>query len=515
MRTATPILSLALLTPLACAQLAIDASHAQTPQPMGDTLVWSHFAGSAKHSRVPSAATPPSLIAPAWSETTYIPIPQSGLVVDHDRVYAIAADPARPGAALAIAYERFTGDLAWTTPVPAPLLDSWSTPALDLEHNRLIIASGTMLTALDTDSGDPAWSTDIGSIIVNASPVVTDDLGEQDRVFITNYSFGGGGAAKLTCINTDPFHAVDNPHHPGDIVWQAPLDGDSSGNSPAYNNGVVFVATASSTASTRGKVLAFDATAASTPSPLWTFTNTNNTGFFGSVTIAKGHAYASSYSYSGLQYSANTVKLNKQTGALVWSVPTNRTDAAPIVLPDGDILVSSGLATGAFDFLPFFGSLPSIQYIDDAGTSASVRWDSALATLDDRNANGFWDFGEPFLSIGGWTHQPIALTINTVPHLLVGTLPESRPGVNTDHNTDLRLIDLTLAPNDPGFIIDHFAGAGSTPAYARGWIYTTGPAGIAAFAPAPTPPLLRARDLADQYTNGEITLPQLMERLRR
>ncbi len=521
MRSTIAILTLSILAPLTYAQRAFDPSQARQPEPLGDALVWAQFAGDAGHNRVPSAASPPALAVPAWSESAYLPVPQSGLVANHDRVYAIARDPAEPGATFAVAFDRFTGGFAWATPVPAPLLDSWSTPALDPEHGTLIIASGSTLTALDAATGGPAWSADLGGIIVNASPVVTDDLHDQDRVFITNYSFGGGGAARLTCINTDPFDAINNPYHPGDIVWQAPLGGDSSGNSPACGGGVVYVATASSASDPRGKILAFDATATSTPAPRWSFTNTIPAGFFGGVTVAQGHIYASSYTYSGLQSSANTVKLDKQTGALVWSIPTNRTDATPIVLPGGDVVVSSGIATGAFDFLPFFGSLPSVQYIDDAGASASVRWDSALATLDDLNDNGVWDFGEPFLSIGGWTHQPIALTVNSTPHLLVGTLPESRPGVNTDHNTDLRLIDLTREPTDPGFVVEHFTGAGSTPACARGWVYTTGPDGIVAFAPTPmptmptTPTTLRARVLIDRYTRGELTLPQLLERLRR
>ncbi len=485
-----------------------------------DSQVWSHLGGNTRHqSRAFPAVTLPPLNTPIWiatgdAQNTYIPIAQSGIVVDRKQVYAVATNPAQPGTNFAIAYNRFTGDFVWATQIPPTILDSWSTPTIDIQHNQLLIATSQNLIALDTGIGLQNWSTDLGGIVVNASPTVTSDLGNSDRAFITNYSFGGGTPAKLTCINTDPFHPTSNPYQPGEIVWQTPLMGDASGNTPAYAAGMVFVATASSPGSQAGQVHAFDATALSQPTPIWTFTNTINTGFFSGVSIAHGHVYASSYSFTGLQYSANTVKLNKLTGQLIWSVPTNRTDAMPIVTSTGDVIVSGGVAVGAFEFLPFFGSLPSIQYIGDDGSSAILLWDSALETLDDTNNNGVWDFGEPFLSIGGWTHQPITINAGNTDLLLVGTLPETTPGVLFGHNTDLQIIDLSKMPTDPNFIIDQFTGTGSTPAMLDGWIYAPDATGIHAFAP-PTPPIISDQELIDQYTDGQLTLEQLIDELRK
>ncbi len=508
----TLILTLATLTPAAQSQVSLPASHTREPIALDSQGIWSHFAGSAKRNSVPTLTHTPSLTTVAWENTDHTPIPQSGLVVDHLAVYAITRD--QHNQTLAVALDRTTGEELWSTPVASPILDSWSTPALDVEHHTLIVSTGATVVALDTSTGNPRWSADLDAIVVNASALVTHDLNDRDRVLITTYSFGGGAPASLVCINTDPFDASVNLYEPGDIVWTKNLSADSSGNTPAYQSGRVYLATASSGSSQRGTVRCYDITSDTPPaSPLWTFTNTINAGFFGGVAIARGHIYASSYSFTGLQTSANTVKLNKNTGDLVWSVSTNRTDATPIVLPGGDVIVSSGVATGAFDFLPFFGSLPSIQYIDDQGTTALLAWDSALETHDDLNSNGIWDFGEPFLSIGGWTHQPVALSISGTPHLLVGTLPESRPGISIDHNTDLRLIDLTASPTDPGFIVDHASATGNTPAFASGWVFTSGPTGIRAYAPAS--PLLKARTLIDRYTHGDLTLKQLMEQLPR
>ena len=499
-----------------CAQSTpFPSANYKQQQAINAPSIWSHFGGNARRqSTAHLSINIPSLASPTWiasgdGTVNYIPIAQTGLVVDRQQVYTLATNPAQPGSCFAVAYNRFTGAYQWATPIPALILDSWSMPAIDVQHQQLIIAIGNQLIALSTINGTQNWSTPIGGIVVNASPIVTSDLGHNDRAFITNYSFGGGTASKLTCINTDQFHTINNPYQPGEIVWQALLNGDSSGNTPAYANGMVFVATASGSSSQAGLIHAFDATATITPSPTWTFSNTINAGFFSGVSIAKGHAYASSYSFSGLQFNSNTVKVNKQTGDLVWSIPTNRTDATPIVLPSGDVIVSGGVPISSSDALPFFGSLPSIQYIDD--NSASVLWDSATDTLDDSNTNGYWDRDESFLSLGGWTHQPIAFTLDSTPMLLVGTLPETSLSSFIGHNTDIAMINLTKLPTDPGFIVEKFTGTGSTPAMLGSWIYTSGADGIHAFAPT----LLTPLQLIDRYTKGQITLGQLIDRLQR
>ncbi|MDF1810534.1 MAG: PQQ-binding-like beta-propeller repeat protein [Phycisphaerales bacterium] len=485
---------------------------------IGFPTIWSHFGGNSRHqSRALLGPSSPTLSNPTWiadgdATTTYIPIPQTGIVVDTQRVYAIATNPTQPGSSFAVAFNRTNGDFEWATPIPSIILDSWSTPAIDPVSKQLLIAIGDQILALNTATGSQIWSTQINGIVVNASPVITDDLGESDRAFITNYSFGGGNAAKLICVNIDPFNNSTNPYQPGEIVWEALLNGDCSGNTPAYTNGRVFVSTSSNASSLNGTIQAFDATQTTSPNPIWSFTNTINKGFFSGVAVARGHLYASSYSFTGLQYSANTVKLDLQSGQLIWSVPTNRTDSTPVVLDNGDVIVSGGVAIGAFDFLPFFGSLPSIQYIKEDTNNTSVIWDSALDTHDDQNSNGIWDFGESFLSIGGWTHQPIAISIDNTPLLIVGTLPQSQPAQLFGHNTHLSILDLTKSPSDSGFVVEQISGTGSTPAMLGSWIYSPSEQGIQAFAPTSITPIANT-DLLLRYTQGKITLKELSDRL--
>ncbi len=522
MRYTLSILLLASLSAAVCAQSVptpTTTSHSNEHEHASDSgsTSWSHLGGDARHQSLNLRLDDLSITTPIWTNAfdennSYIPIPQSGLVSDADFVYSIANNPDLPGSTFAVAFDCQTGELIWNTPIPGRILDSWSTPTLDLNNNQLIIAIADQLIGIDTLTGGLDWSSTIPGVFVNASPVVTNDLGPADRAFISNYSFGGGGAANLFCINIDPFHSTLNPYQPGDIVWQSPLTGDSSGNTPAYADGTVYIATASSSSNAAGLIHAFDATSTVAPSPSWTFTNTINTGFFGGLTIAHRHIFASSYSFTGLQFSANTVKINKNTGDLVWSIPTNRTDAMPAVLPNGDLIVSGGVATGAFDFLPFFGSLPSISYIQDNGDSATLLWDTAIETHNDTNSNGVWDFGESFLSIGGWTHQPLALILDNKPMLAVGTLPETTPGVQFAHNTDVRLIDLTKAPTDPGFIVDHYSCSGSTPAFAGSMLFVAGESGISAFQ-AGTATLFTNQELVRRYFQGKISRTHLTELL--
>lgn len=506
------IVPLCAAAPALLAQQAYQHTLAQDPIQIQDDNVWAQFAGNSKHNTVPSVRGLTSLSTPAWENTEHVLVPQTGLVVDRSRVYAMTQENGNNY--FAVALDRETGAEIWKTPIAPVIFESWSSPVIDIEHNTLIVATGSTIAAIDTQTGDEVWAHTLSSTIVNASPVVTTDLGDRDRVLITNYSFGGLGSAQLICINTDAFNAETNPYQPGELVWSRSLSADTSGNTPAYQNGRVYFATASNGSGSRGTIRSYDVTGDTAPSsPAWTFTNTINAGFFGGVSIAKGHIYASSYSFTGLQTSANTVKLDKRTGDLVWSVATNRTDATPIILPNGDVIVSAGIAQGETSNLPFFGSIPSVAYISDEGANASLEWDSFLETHSDTNGNGVWDFGEAYLSIGGWTHQPIALTTNGQPYLLVGTLPRNSPTSYIGNNTDLRLVDLRKAPSEPGFVVDHASGTGNTPALASGWIFSGSDTGIRAY--APPSPMLKVRTLVDRYTRGELTLDQLLELLPR
>jgi len=417
------------------------------------------------------------LTAPAWISSTDEngqPIEfvgQSGVVIWRDLVFAAGESAGKSGGEDRIyAIDRTDGTVRWSAPIERPALDSWSMPVIDESNGSVIVTSGEEVRAFDALTGEHRWTATLLIDVVNASPLVTDDLGPADRLFITDadtLQLNGGG--RLYCINIDPFDAQANPYEPGEIVWAAPLNAATSGNTPAYANGVVFAADSGRFASTLpGSIRAFDAHSTSTPpAPIWTFTNIIGAGFYGGISVRDGFAYAASYNFFGGQTSSNLVKLDVNTGELVWSAPSNRTDSLPIVLSDGRVLISTGL-TG-------FGSLPSLQLFASDGT---LIWDSAIETFEDSDGDDIIEIGE-FFAIGGWTHIPVVIESEAGAFAYAGTPPLA--GGFFGPHTDLHLIDLDRAPNDAAFVIESFNGAGSTPAVADSVLYTIGATGLHAF----------------------------------
>ncbi|MEX2217427.1 MAG: PQQ-binding-like beta-propeller repeat protein [Phycisphaerales bacterium] len=444
--------------------------------------LWPMFAGSAQRTSA-SPALPGVLGSPRWIASAGpggAPIawsPQAGVIADRTRVFAVG----RVGTQwYVVALGAGDGAVWWAAPVPAPHIESWSTPALDAVNQTILVAAGGVLTAIDAGTGSPRWQAPLARPVLGASPLVTTDRGPADRAFITDYD-PLGGQSRLYCINLDPL-SVANPFNPGEIVWSVPIGG-SSGNTPAYDGATVYVAAATDESGFfPGRVLAFPTSATSPPPPLWVVANSAPHGFFGGVCItspgaAPAAVLAASYAFAGTQLAANLVKLDAATGALLWSVPCNRTSATPIPLPGGRILLSGGIRG--------FGSAPSLELFQDNGTSASLLWDSALATWNDANNNGILDTGE-YLALGSWTHQPIAAAAvgPGSGHLALAGAPSATAGAFS-YSTDLYLLDLSLDPTAPGFIVSHAPGPGGTPAAAFGGVYSVGAAGLYALGPPP------------------------------
>ncbi len=437
---------------------------------------WSTLGGGASRASGTGTTLPVPLGAARWvasQDEQGLPITfagQSGVVTRLGRVYALGKSG---GVNRLFCVTNDSGQVLWGQPVPAPAFESWTTPTIDDLNGTVLVAAGAFLTAINSVTGAVAWQTPLDRNTGGATPVVSVDRHAADRAFITDYD-GFGGNGKLYCINVDSFNAALNPYQPGQVVWKVPL-GCTGANSPAYFNGIVYVASVSDVSGVSpGQIRAFPANATSPPEPLWTFTNPVNAGFFGGVSLFTGspvHVYAASYVFSGGQLAANLVKVAGNSGTLVWSIPCNRTDTIPVLMSDGTIAVSSGIRG--------FGSIPSIEYFRDNGSSVSMLWDSALDSWVDTNGNMQMDPGE-YLDVGGWTVQPIGVRIAqqlSSPHrLYTGILPAGTSTANAC--AGLKVLDLTRLPSDPGFVLDTSAGAGSTPAATSGGMLTVGPAGL-------------------------------------
>lgn len=451
---------------------------------------WAQYCGSASRVAVTDSSIP-SIDAPAWVRghdqfgNPISFIGQAGVVVSDALVIATGgiSPPGEPANQYRLfAFRRGNGTVAWAAPILyRTAYGSHSTPAIDRFNRTAIASADRYVYAFNLDTGYPVWQTQLNREVVNASALVTgNELGAADRVFITDYG-PLSLDSRLYCINADPW-SPSNPFQPGEIVWSVPIGG-CSGNTVAYRNGVVYVAnTGDFIFGSPGQIMAFPANALTAPAPLWVFENVQPDGFFGGVCVADSPTeslpavFACSYSFYGGLWSANLVKLNAQTGALLWSTPCNRTNSVPVPLPDGRVAVSAGVVG--------YGSAPNVQFFMDQGTSATALWDT----------NGR-------IVVGGRNQQPIVSIAGGQVRLMVGATPTA-PGSNPNGAcTDLYILDLSRFPADTGFVLDHFHGAGSSPALVNGNIYTLGDSGLHAFG---APPIL-----ADVNEDGLVTIEDL------
>lgn len=465
------------------------------------SLLWGQVGGGPERGAWREGAAAPVLGSPRWvlAQTAGGQAidfePSAGVVaatLPAARVYAVGRIGVQ---AVAVSVDAETGQVVWTAPVPAAAFGSWSTPALDVSTGLLLVAAGTSVVALRTADGGEAWRATLAGPVVNASPLVVSDLGPpgvRSRAFITDYG-GFGGPGSLYCINLSPRDAGANPFDPGQVLWAAPI-GSSTGATPAAIGGLVVVTSTGLDSGGAGQMRAFDARATVQPSPVWVFDNPVAEGFFGGVSLAAGadgtpYAYAASYAFWGELDSANLVKVNARTGALVWSAPCNRTSSTPIVLANGDVLLSGGVDG--------FGSVPTVERFTDLGAAAQRQWNTAVGSWVDGNGNSVIDAGE-YLVVGGWSTQPAVVGGRWV---VVGVPPtETDPGGGYRR---LLVLDANGTPGQSGFV----AGmgppevGGSTPALLGRGTYSVGLGGLAAFGAAPP--------RADVDGNGAVTVDDL------
>ncbi len=350
-----------------------------------------------------------------------------------------------------VALDQGTGAHLWEQVVAKGVLNSWSSPAVDAAHVTVLLGSGNKLYAFDALSGAPEWTTQLDRNVVNCSPLVADGL-EPGRAFIVDYDpFGGLG--QLYCVNTSAFDAGANPFQPGEIVWVEGVGG-TSGATPAYADGVVFLASAAGLNGfpDSGVVWAFDVNAPAGSRLRWSVLI--GEGFFGGVTVANGFVYAAGYSFSGTGDNSLLAKLRASDGAVQWVVPCERTSSIPIVISDR-VYLSAGIQG--------FGSVPKAQCFRDDGASATKIWDTYVDTAG-------------AMIFGGWTQLPAVAG----GRLYLGKLPLS--GDFYGPATDLFLLDLAKLPGQSGFVLQQRAGLGSSPALSDGRLYTVGSGGLYALA---------------------------------
>jgi outer membrane protein assembly factor BamB len=363
----------------------------------------------------------------------------SGPVIYSDKVFIYAKCHDVAGAetnARLMAFNAQSGQFIWQAIIDKAFNNSWSSPAVDSKHNTVLISSSNKVYAVDANSGAIRWTTTLDTYVVNASVCVANDI-LHARAFITDFKPTASGG-KLYCINLDA-NDTANPHNPGKILWSDVL-GMTSGNTPAYKNGVVYVASIRGTTASTGTIYAYDATA-TVATRKWAVTDSALAFFYGGVTVTKaGFLYAATFNFSSGENNSHLVKVDVSNGTLVWKIATERTDSIPIVV--GENIYISGGVVG-------YGSRPKLSAYHDNGDSATSLWETPQSM--------------PF---GGWTYQPVYANGK----LHIGKISNNL----TNAVTDLYILDVSRTPADADFITGNFHGGGNNPAVMHDSIYTAG-----------------------------------------
>ncbi len=425
---------------------------------------WPQYAGGPERTSTIFSCdfNPVSLASPAWIaqfDSVLRPIafvPQQCPMVSRRSAFAIGSVLSETVRSWNLySFNRRTGIMEWAAPIPAAVADSWSSAAIDERLNRIVVGTGQALTCLDIQTGSLVWQRTLPQSIINASPCITQDRPLTNRLFITDYD-GAGTGGNLYCINLDQFVPTINPYQPGEIVWSAQLRG-TSGNTPAYHNGTVFVSSTGEYQVSPGSIQAFDVDSGC---QLWCTQNDIFEGYFGGVGIhqdeGKRYVFASSYGFWGNIWASDTEKIDADSGTFIWTTKSNRSAAIPVVLNSSKVIMSGGIQG--------FGSMPTLQMASDTGWSASTTWTSAGISR-----------------MGGWSIQPVFDQKNG--RLYVGELPTS----SGSFAAGIRMHVIATAPligyNQLQETI--YSGFGSSPSIAGRNLYSIGALGLHAFGPTP------------------------------
>ncbi|MGD0552731.1 MAG: PQQ-binding-like beta-propeller repeat protein [Sedimentisphaerales bacterium] len=376
----------------------------------------------------------------------------TGPVVYNGRVYAYAKyynESSEYTNSQVIAYDANSGHALWATVIDQAVWDSWSTPCIDTKHNTVLIGSGDKVFSLDAQSGTQLWTAQLEKDVINASVCAVVDI-PHARAFITDYD-GFGSTGKLYCINLDASEP-DNPYEPGQIIWSETI-GATSGNTPSYRNGVIYVSSINGPGNSTGTIYAYDATAAPAAIKKWETTDANFDGFSGGVVVTKeGFLYAAAYDWANESEDNSTLcKLDCNDGSIIWITQTERTSSIPVVV--GDKIYTCGGFVG-------WGSRPKVEAYQDNGDTVIKLWETGSD-----------------IAIGGWSNQPVYANGK----LYVGAIPTS--GNYFGEYTEVYILNVSTEPNDINFIIAHYTdkSCGNSPAVTYDSIYTIGYDGLFKF----------------------------------
>jgi len=409
---------------------------------------WLQYGRDHLNNPVVDSGAAPGLAQLRWilSPGDYELCPNSSPVMFQGKVYVYGyiydydfSDGTDDSLSCVAAYSASNGSLAWKTDIDFGAQDSWSSPAVDPVSLTVLIGSGQKVFGLDADTGAAKWATDLGNDVFNASVTVADGRAFiTDSTAVTTDAYGQPGTAFALNLGA----TSDDEGH---ILWSVQI-GVTSGCTAAYYDAPAEADDLVIFADADGWLKALDP---ATGTEEWSYCVPNADGwkwtpggtFWGGVSVADGFVYASTYGFYGGEDNSYTYKLNADTGALVWRAPSERSNSVPVV--HGDLVLVCG---GTH----FYG-VPKLEALDKA------------------TGNKLWEFTDA----GARTHTPAV--VNGICY--AGTMPD----IGGYYYQTLYAVDLSLTPDDPGFVLSQYHGAGGTPAYDNGGIYSVGTDGLHAF----------------------------------
>ncbi|HOX38588.1 MAG TPA: PQQ-binding-like beta-propeller repeat protein [Candidatus Brocadiia bacterium] len=390
---------------------------------------WTHYAGNPQRNSVGSEPAGIDLSAPGAIMT-----PTGGALVGcaspmvyGGRVYAHGVRSS-DGANAIYAFDAGTGAQLWAAPVGMDWWDSWASPAVDAASGSVLLAAGNTMMAVDAVTGANKWVSGptFNNDVVNSSPLVIGGY-----AYVTDSGWSNSFQSYV--------YAVDMTD--GSIAWSQPI-GTQTGTTVAASPDGSTVYVADTDDSFSGRIRGFNAVTG-TPG-LNQQVDTTGGGFWGGLTVTADAIYAQSYTFAN-DTSAVLYKVNRTTGATIWSQPCIRGDTMPVVA-DGKVFVSGG----------YDGN-----YVQ--------------AFLDDATGTPLWTYDQA----GGWTQQ--LLYADGLLYVGVG-----ETGWSFDPASELQVLDTSLDPQMPGFLVDSYLNTGSSPALGSD-LYTIGDAGIYRFGVLPEP----------------------------
>ncbi|MFP4057116.1 MAG: PQQ-binding-like beta-propeller repeat protein [Candidatus Brocadiia bacterium] len=404
---------------------------------------WPMLGGDAEHSGL--ASTGPGGFEPLRFATPLTDLRgrnvalmgNSSVVVAEGRIYAAVGSPGDFGSYVdceVLAFDERTGAIQWHAPVGDAQYDSWSSPAIDTDTSTVVFGNGSdaqgrgVVYGLDAATGTVRWQATLDRPVLNASAVVGEKV-----AYITDHDFFARGA-KLYAINLDPAHPT---HDAGEVLWSQPI-GNSAGNTPALHEGKVYVASgaarpggAAPPGHFAGGLYGFDVQDGTLLDEVYPDTDY---GFWGGVAFSDGCLYASTYNFAG---DGELWKIDLDSGDAVWSAPAASTDSMVVV--DGDrVLLDGGIA--------LFGQPQRLQCFDDE--TGGLLWET-----------------DPDEHIGFWNYQLAAED---------GKVAVVRVDPATGQSIELLLVDASVDPADPAFLLDAYPLVGTSPALANSGLYTGG-----------------------------------------